>query len=160
MTQQYTERELKLLDELRYIESKLAPALGYEPYPPGSPGYSPEQTNYATGAHTAATLAGEAARRLRETCAAAPDDTPTAETTALLIDAISELIPTPEVSSYVADWPTDEQDYYRTGSWTSFTQRAEALAHLRQRKAAAAIVAALGTHLREPRPSTPADQTV
>lgn len=48
----------------RVVEETLAPALGYLPYPPGSPGYSPDQVNYATGDHTAETLVTEAARRL------------------------------------------------------------------------------------------------
>lgn len=58
----YYEATLKMSAE---IEDTLAPALGFEPYPPGSPGYSPDQVNYVTGDHTAESLALLAARRLR-----------------------------------------------------------------------------------------------
>lgn len=46
------------------VEDTLAPALGFEPYPPGSPGYSPDRVNYATGDHVAESLALMAARQL------------------------------------------------------------------------------------------------
>lgn len=46
------------------IEDTLAPALGFEPYPPGSPGYSPDRVNYVTGDHVAESLALTAARQL------------------------------------------------------------------------------------------------
>lgn len=48
------------------IEDTLAPALGFEPYPPGSPGYSEDQVNYITGDHTAESLAFHAAHHLLE----------------------------------------------------------------------------------------------
>lgn len=46
------------------VEDALAPALGFEPYPPGSPGFSPDRVNYAVGDHVAESLALLAARRL------------------------------------------------------------------------------------------------
>ena len=49
------------------VHDVLAEALGYPVYAPGEPGYSDQQVNFITGDHTAASLAAEAAARLRET---------------------------------------------------------------------------------------------
>lgn len=72
----YTAREKALLTEHYEIECLLAEALGYEPYPPGSPGYSPDQVNYVTGDHTAVTLAMEAARIIKDLRDGAPQEVP------------------------------------------------------------------------------------
>jgi hypothetical protein len=61
-----------------------------------------------------------------------------------LVKLVAALIPAPADSGYVEDWPEDEREFYREGDWTSFTDRAEKLARLRQEKAARAILAALG----------------
>jgi hypothetical protein len=39
------------------IEDTLAPALGFEPFQPGDPGYSEDQVNYVVGDHTSESLA-------------------------------------------------------------------------------------------------------
>lgn len=46
------------------LEDAFAPLLGYPPYPPGSPGYSPDRVSYVTGEHTGVTLAMEGAKAL------------------------------------------------------------------------------------------------
>ena len=61
-----------------------------------------------------------------------------------LVDLVADLIPTPAVSQNVAGWPENEQDFYRTGEWTVFTDRAKQITRIRQVKAAEAILAALG----------------
>ncbi len=48
------------------IHDILAKALGYPVYEPGEPGYRPDQVNFVTGDHVAASLAIEAARRIAE----------------------------------------------------------------------------------------------
>lgn len=62
-----------------HVVSTLAPALGYETYRPGSPGYTPGQANYAVGELGAAALVDEAAAALRGASAEAtqsPTDVP------------------------------------------------------------------------------------
>ena len=51
----------------KFAEMTLAPALGYELYPPGSPGYSKECPSYVIGDHTSESLMLEAARLLSQT---------------------------------------------------------------------------------------------
>lgn len=54
------------LKEIYECETVLARALDFPAYQPGEPGYSPTQTNYITGAHTAVTLAVEAEDKIDE----------------------------------------------------------------------------------------------
>lgn len=54
------------LKEIYECESILARALGFPEYQPGEPGYSPNQTNYLTGDHTAVTLAMNVEDKLDE----------------------------------------------------------------------------------------------
>ena len=58
----------------RDAEVILAPALGYPPFEPGSPGYTEGRVNYSVGDHVAQTLMAEAASRLAEQ--AEPGPTP------------------------------------------------------------------------------------
>lgn len=39
-------------------------------------------------------------------------------------------------------WPADEREFYRSGDWTGFEDRAEKLARLRLEKAARHVIAA------------------
>ena len=62
----------------------------------------------------------------------------------LTVEEVAALIPAPEVSQDVRDWPPDEQEMYREGCpehWTSFTERHEVLSTMRRRKIAERIVA-------------------
>lgn len=62
----YTRLEKALFSEAHRVEAILAEALGFTVYPPGSPGYSPEEVTYATGDHTTVSLALTAQRRIAE----------------------------------------------------------------------------------------------
>jgi hypothetical protein len=66
-----------------------------------------------------------------------------------LVALVADLIPKPAVSAYVADWPQDEQDYYRDHRG-SFTDCNRELDRMRQEKAARAILAALKIDLGQP----------
>lgn len=57
-------------------------------------------------------------------------------------DVLAALVPAPQVSEYVADWPEDEREFHRHGEWTSFTDRREQLDQMRRYKVADAILAA------------------
>ena len=58
-----------------FAEVTLAPVLGYEPYPPGSPGYTEGRPSYVIGDHTSQSLMLEAARTLTATATPKEDDT-------------------------------------------------------------------------------------
>lgn len=58
-----------------------------------------------------------------------------------LEDALLALIPVPQVSTYVKDWPKDEQEMFRDPKWFSFTMRGEALDLYRRQKIVKQIIA-------------------
>lgn len=55
----------KLIEQEIELEQILAPALGYEPYQPGGPGYNASSVSYNVGDRTGMSLAVEAARKLQ-----------------------------------------------------------------------------------------------
>jgi hypothetical protein len=57
-------------------------------------------------------------------------------------EMLAALVPAPQVSEHVADWPEDEREFHRHGEWTSFTDRREHLDRIRRYKVADAILAA------------------
>ncbi|MFC8921721.1 hypothetical protein [Cellulosimicrobium sp. NPDC057127] len=60
------------------------------------------------------------------------------------VEEVAALIPAPEVSQDVRDWPPDEQEMYREGCpehWTDFTERHEVLSAMRRWKVAERLVA-------------------
>jgi len=67
-----------------------------------------------------------------------------------LTERIFELIPTPQSSERVADWPEDEREYFRNGDWHSFTERNEALNRLRRQKVAQDVAEAVMQEMESP----------
>lgn len=62
-----------------------------------------------------------------------------------IVESLVRVLPTPEAAPYVADWPDDEIEFYRTGDeWHSFSERAEMLGRIRKVKAALDVLSVLG----------------
>jgi nuclear transport factor 2 (NTF2) superfamily protein len=77
----------------------------------------------------------------RQACLYGDYEAPDVAVDPALVERVAEVIPAPMASMHVTEWPPDEQDYYRSNGYRSFTEAEQELQRMRRMKVAVAVLA-------------------